>query len=181
MNALKQDINQPGAEKNITVQTSRFGEITVDSERIISMLSPFLGFPESTRFILKSHSPKSPFMWLQSLDNPQLAFVVLPASLTGLDFRPEIPRQILKELLIISDNDKDILLILTIPKNNPQEMTANLLGPVVLNSSKRLAVQVPVNGLPYRLFLIRRNTTPAGDSFPPNEHFFDSEMPAERA
>lgn len=143
MNALKkQDIDQPGAEKNITVQTSRFGEITVDRERIISMLSPFLGFPESTRFILKSHSPKSPFMWLQSLDNPQLAFVVLPASLTGLDYRPEIPRQILKELRVNADNDKDILLILTIPKNNPQEMTANLLGPIVLNSNKRLAVQV---------------------------------------
>lgn len=149
MNALKQDSEQTGAEKNITVQTSRFGEIIVDTERIISMLSPLLGFPESTRFILKSHSQKSPFMWLQSLDNPQLAFVVLPATLTGLDYRPEIPRQILKELLITADNDKDILLILTIPKNNPQEMTANLLGPIVLNSSMRLAAQVVLDPQKY--------------------------------
>jgi len=149
MNALKQDSEQTGAEKNITVQTSRFGEIIVDTERIISMLSPLLGFPESTRFILKSHSQKSPFMWLQSLDNPQLAFVVLPATLTGLDYRPEIPRQILKELLITADNDKDILLILTIPKNNPQEMTANLLGPIVLNSSRRLAAQVVLDPQKY--------------------------------
>jgi len=149
MNALKKDSEQTGAEKNITVQTSRFGEIIVDSERIISMLSPFLGFPESTRFILKAHSQKSPFMWLQSLDNPHLAFVVLPAALTGLDYRPEIPRQILKELLIAADNDKDILLILTIPKNNPQEMTANLLGPIVLNSSKRLAAQVVLDPQKY--------------------------------
>jgi flagellar assembly factor FliW len=149
MNVLKQDTDQTEAEKNITVQTSRFGEIIVDKERIISLLTPFLGFPESTRFILKAHSPKSPFMWLQSLDNPQLAFVVLPAALTGLDFRPEIPRQILKELLITADNDKDILLILTIPKNNPQEMTANLLGPIVLNSRKKLAVQVVLDPQKY--------------------------------
>ncbi|MBU4263687.1 MAG: flagellar assembly protein FliW [Proteobacteria bacterium] len=149
MNVLKQDIYQSEAEKNITVQTSRFGEIIVDKERIISLLSPFLGFPESTRFILKSHSPKSPFMWLQSLDNPQLAFVVLPAALAGLDYQPEIPRQILKELLITADSDKDILLILTIPKNNPQEMTANLLGPIVLNSSKRLAVQAVLDPQKY--------------------------------
>ena len=118
MSALKQDIGQTEAEKNITVQTSRFGEIVVDKERIISLVNPFLGFPESTRFILKSHSPKSPFMWLQSLDNPQLAFVVLPASFTGLDYGPEIPRSLLKE-----------------PSANP-------LGPIVLNSGKRLAVQV---------------------------------------
>ncbi|MBU0909776.1 MAG: flagellar assembly protein FliW [Proteobacteria bacterium] len=149
MNVLKQDIEQSGAEKNITVQTSRFGEISVDKERIISLLSPFLGFPESTRFILKSHSTKSPFMWLQSLDNPQLAFVVLPAALTGLDYQPEIPRQILKELLITADSDKDILLILTVPKNNPKEMTANLLGPIVLNSSKRLAVQAVLDPQKY--------------------------------
>ena len=150
MNALKQDSEQTGAEKNITVQTSRFGEISVDRERIISLLSPILGFPESSRFILKAHSPKSPFMWLQSLDNPQLAFVVLPAALTGLDYQPEIPRQILKELLITSDkDDRDILLILTIPKNKPQEMTANLLGPIVLNSSKRLAVQVVLDPQKY--------------------------------
>ncbi|MFZ5771392.1 MAG: flagellar assembly protein FliW [Thermodesulfobacteriota bacterium] len=149
MNALKQHMDQPGADKNITVQTSRFGEITVDRERIISLLSPILGFPESTRFILKAHSPKSPFMWLQSLDNPQLAFVVLPAGLTGLDYRPEIPRQILKELLITSDSDRDILLILTIPKNKPQEMTANLLGPLVLNPGKRLAVQVVLDPQKY--------------------------------
>ncbi|RJX28113.1 MAG: hypothetical protein C4531_12615 [Desulfurivibrio sp.] len=142
-------MDQPGADKNITVQTSRFGEITVDKERIISLLSPILGFPESTRFILKAHSPKSPFMWLQSLDNPQLAFVVLPAGLTGLDYRPEIPRQILKELLITSDSDRDILLILTIPKNKPQEMTANLLGPLVLNPGKRLAVQVVLDPQKY--------------------------------
>jgi flagellar assembly factor FliW len=149
MNVLAQDIGQPGVDKDIRVQTSRFGEITVDRERIIFMLSPFLGFPESTRFILKSHSPQSPFMWLQSLDNPQLAFVVLPASFTGLDYRPEIPRQILKELLITSESERDILLILTIPKNNPQEMTANLLGPVILNSSRRLAVQVVLDPKKY--------------------------------
>ena len=140
MNVLKEDIDQSRTETTMTVQTSRFGEITVDSERVISLLSPFLGFPESTRFILKSHGPKSPFMWLQSLDNPQLAFVVLPAALTGLDYRPEIPRQIGKDLMITGDSDREILLILTIPKNNPKEMTANLLGPIVLNPGKRLAV-----------------------------------------
>ncbi|MBI5557531.1 MAG: flagellar assembly protein FliW [Deltaproteobacteria bacterium] len=133
---------QPGAEQNIMVQTSRFGEISVDEKRIIRMLSPLLGFPESKRFILKSHSKKSPLMWLQSLDNPDLAFVVIPATLLNMDYQPEIPRQSLKELMITSDSDKDILLILTIPKENPLEMTANFLGPIVLNSQRKLAVQV---------------------------------------
>jgi flagellar assembly factor FliW len=149
MNALTQDMVQPEAENKIMVQTSRFGEIAVDPERIISMLSPFLGFPESKRFMLKSHGLNSPFMWLQSLDNPQLAFVVIRAALLDLRSKLEIPRSILQNLKITSDNDKDILLILTIPKNNPQEMTANLLGPIVLNTRKRLAAQVVLDPQKY--------------------------------
>ncbi len=149
MNVLAQEIGQPGTDKEIKVQTSRFGEIVVDKDRVISMLNPFFGFPESARFILKSHSPKSPFMWLQSLDNPQLAFVVLPAAFIGLDYRPEIPRQILQELFITSESEKDVLLILTIPKNNPQDMTANLLGPIILNSRRQIAVQVVLDPQKY--------------------------------
>ena len=149
MTALTQDMVQPEAEKQIMVPTSRFGEIAVDPERIIFMLSPFLGFPESKRFMLKAHSPNSPFMWLQSLDNPQLAFVVVRAELLDLRTKLAIPRPIVKNLQITSDNDQDILLILTIPKHNPREMTANLLGPIVLNTRKRLAVQVVLDPLKY--------------------------------
>ena len=149
MNALQQDMGQPAAENRIMMQTSRFGEIAVDPARVISMVSPFLGFPESMRFMLKAHGPNSPFMWLQSLDNPQLAFVVIRAALLDLRVKLEIPRQILKNLRVTSDNDKDILLILTIPKDNPREMTANLLGPIVLNSGERLAAQVVLDPQKY--------------------------------
>jgi flagellar assembly factor FliW len=148
MNALQQDAARPESEK-IMVRTSRFGEIAVDPARVISMISPFLGFPESIRFMLKSHGPNSPFMWLQSLDNPQLAFVVIRAALLDLHTKLEIPRPILRNLQITSEHDKDILLILTIPKDNPREMTANLLGPIVLNSRMRLAAQVVLDPQKY--------------------------------
>ncbi|MFZ5765861.1 MAG: flagellar assembly protein FliW [Thermodesulfobacteriota bacterium] len=143
MNAVQQEMAvQPHSEKRLLVQTSRFGEIAVDPDRVISMVSPFLGFPESHRFILRSHSQKSPFMWLQSLDNPDLAFVVIDAALLDFDYKPTIPRQIVSELELAADDERDILLILTIPKDNPRAMTANLLGPVILNTGKRLARQV---------------------------------------
>ena len=149
MNALKQDTDQGAAETVITVQTSRFGQITVDRQRIISMTSPFLGFPESSRFFLKPHSPKSPFMWFQSLENPDLAFVVIPATLLNIDYQPKISRQVSEELKLTSDKEKELLLILTIPKDKPQEMTANLLGPVVLNTRERLATQVVLDQSKY--------------------------------
>ena len=81
-------------------------------------------------------------MWLQSLDNPQLAFVVVQPELFLEDYSPVLQKFVLEELRFSKESDKEILVILTIPPGKPEEMTANLLGPVVINTSKRLAKQV---------------------------------------
>jgi len=142
------DITAP-AEKDIRIQTSRFGEITVDLDKLITMTTPFLGFPESKRFVLRPHGPKSPFMWLQSLDNPDLAFVVIQPAVLIPQYKPEMSAHLKKELQLANGNEPDLLLILTIPKNNPQAMTANLLGPVAINPEKRLAKQVLLDPVKY--------------------------------
>ncbi len=137
------------AEGEIRVQTSRFGEITVREDKLITMTTPFLGFPESKRFVLRPHGPESPFMWLQSLDNPNLAFVVIQPAVLIPQYKPEISVHVKKELQIPNGNEPDLLLILTIPKNNPQAMTANLLGPVAINPVERLAKQVLLDPVKY--------------------------------
>lgn len=150
MNALTQDLNLQATEKElISVETSRFGVIEVDPDKIITLTSPFLGFSESIRFVLRPHAADSPFMWLQSLDNPQLAFVVISPTLLQEEYKPTIPKQATNELGIQSDQEIDILLLLTIPAGNPQEMTANLLGPLVINTTKRLAKQVVLDPKKY--------------------------------
>lgn len=126
----------------ITVPTSRFGVLSVNPEKIITMTSPFLGFPDSTRFFIKPHGEESPFLWLQSLDDPKLAFVALQAALLIPQYQPEISGLSRQELQASPEQPLEILLILTIPRDNPEGMTANLLGPVAINSQKRLAKQV---------------------------------------
>lgn len=126
----------------ITVSTSRFGQLSVTPEKIITMTSPFLGFPDSKRFMIKPHGEESPFLWLQSLDEPKLAFVTIQAALLIPQYQPEISSLTRQELQGAAEQALEILLILTVPKDNPEGMTANLLGPVALNSQTRLAKQV---------------------------------------
>jgi flagellar assembly factor FliW len=128
--------------REMTVATSRFGTLTIRPENIITMASPFLGFPDSHHFILKPHGTESPFMWLQSLDEPHLAFVVTSAAILAPQYKPAIPALVRQELDATEDDPLEILLILTIPHGDPLKMTANLLGPVMINSQKRLAKQV---------------------------------------
>jgi flagellar assembly factor FliW len=145
------DTKNTATEGKIKAQTSRFGEIEVDPALIITMTSPFLGFPESTRFILRPGKEDSPFMWLQSLDDPELAFVIIQPHFLGLEYAPPIPEAVKEELKINTEKDQEILLILTIPEGKPQDMTANLLGPIIINSKDRLARQVVLDPNKYEL------------------------------
>lgn len=131
------------------VQTSRFGVLEIDETKIITMTQPFLGFPDSIRFILQPHGPESPCMWMQSLDEPGLAFVVIPPSTIHSRYRPEITGYVKSELRADESSTLDILVILTIPRDDPSAVSANLLGPVVINVNKRLARQILLDPLKY--------------------------------
>lgn len=127
---------------DIEIETSRFGRVRVERKKIITMIAPFLGFPGSKQFFLRPHGEDSPFMWLQSLDDPNLAFVVVQPGLFLNDYSPALQPFVLDELLLEKGNAPEILVILTIPAGKPRAMTANLLGPVVVNVNRRLAKQV---------------------------------------
>ncbi|OGQ98632.1 MAG: hypothetical protein A2505_07395 [Deltaproteobacteria bacterium RIFOXYD12_FULL_55_16] len=132
-------------QREITVSTSRFGELSVNPEKIITLTSPFLGFPEAKRFFIKQHGEESPFLWLQSLDDPKLAFVSMQAAVLTPQYQPEISSLTRQELQAAPEQALEVLLILTVPKGNPEGMTANLMGPVVINTEKCLAKQVLQN------------------------------------
>ncbi|MEN8258733.1 MAG: flagellar assembly protein FliW [Thermodesulfobacteriota bacterium] len=134
----------------LKVQTSRFGEIEVEADKIITMTAPFLGFPDSNRFIMRPHGDKSPFMWFQSIDDPELAFVVIPSAALIPQYTPNVPASTQDDLQT-NGSKPELLLILTIPEGKPLEMTANLLGPVVLNADKRLACQILLDPTVYEI------------------------------
>lgn len=125
-----------------TIKTSRFGSFEIEEDKIITMTTPFLGFAEERHFILLPHGPGSAFWWLQAVDNPGLAFVVIQPAIINPSYQPAIPSHLQQELQCQDEHGLEILVILTIPKGQPEAMTANLLGPVILNPMKKLAKQL---------------------------------------
>jgi flagellar assembly factor FliW len=143
-------VQKQDEEKTLIVATSRFGDIEVDRDKIITMASPFPGFPDSQRFIIRPHGKESPFFWLQSLEDPELAFVVISSTALIPDYQPKIAETTLLDLQL-KGAPPELLLILTIPHGEPKKMTANLLGPIVLNPAKRLACQALLDPSVYEL------------------------------
>ncbi len=129
-------------DEKIRVKTSRFGEVEVSAEAVITMVAPILGFPEARHYFLKRHSENSPLLWLQSLENPELAFVVIDPAYLLADYQPVVSPAILEELAIKNSSRLDVLVILTIPPGGAGEITANLMAPLVFNSESRIGAQV---------------------------------------
>lgn len=126
------------------LHTSRFGEIEIDESKVINFPHGILGFPETKRYIMLDHmnSPDIPFKWLQAIDRSDLAFVITDPRLFHQGYNPDIDEQDLRELNITGADDCGIIVIITIPQGEPEKMTANLQGPVMVNLRTREAKQV---------------------------------------
>ncbi|HPW68854.1 MAG: flagellar assembly protein FliW [Desulfomonilia bacterium] len=124
------------------ITTVRFGTIPVQEDKVIVFPKGILGFPHDTRYILFPHGEGSPFYWLQSVDDGAVAFVVMNPQLVQDDYTVAAGEGVLKELQADGISDLEVMCIVTIPPASPEKMTINLLGPIVINVSRCLAVQI---------------------------------------
>lgn len=118
----------------VKFNTTRFGELSVAEDRVINFPGGILGFPDGKRFIILDYEGEVPFKWLQSVDDPALAFLVVAPNLIKPDYSLCLKRGETADLGECNDEDLAILTILTVPEDNPGGMTANLRGPLVINS-----------------------------------------------
>ncbi len=130
--------------------TTRFAEIEISEETIISFPNGVLGFPDSTNYVLINTDDNSPLKWLQSLDDPALAFVVTNPNLFKPDYIIDAYRKDLKDINVQEAEDVLILVIVTVP-NDPSKMTANLKGPILINTQNRMAKQLVIDNNEYEI------------------------------
>ncbi len=124
------------------IETLRFGKIPVQEEKVITFPKGILGFARNKKYILFPHSEGSPFYWLQSIEDGDLAFVVMNPQLVKPDYSVDVEENQLKDLSVGQSSDLEVMCIVTIPRSNPDKMTINLLGPIIINSQNRCAAQI---------------------------------------
>ena len=112
-----------------------FGKIEIDDNKIITIPNGLLGFEKYTRYVIAYDSDKESkngIMWLQCVDEPELAFPVMDPMFIIKDYRPEIG-------IFESDEELYVLSVLTVP-SDLTKMTINLKAPIVINISTRLSI-----------------------------------------
>ena len=121
------------------IQTSRFGRMNVEDERIMTFPNGLLGFPSFNRYALIQTGQENYFFWLQSVDEPSLAFVVTDPTIFFKDYQVPVREETAQELQL---TDAAHLQVFVICNRVGEWLTGNLLGPIVVNAANRQAVQV---------------------------------------
>jgi flagellar assembly factor FliW len=120
------------------VKTTRFGTVTIADDRVITFPKGLLGFSSQCRYCLLEPSEDACFFWLQSLDDPALAFVVTDPSFFVPDFSVPIRPDQMSELGLASLADAQVFVIVN---KVDQTLTGNLQGPLVINTITRVGEQ----------------------------------------
>src|SRR5258708_2899804 len=117
-------------------QTQHFGPVEYDEGMVVHFGEGIPAFPDQTRFVLIEPPPMVPLIYLQSLGDPGLCFLTLPAACLETAYRLSIPGEELADLGARGEEgDLLVLAILTIPEEGSP--TANLAAPVVIHRQTR--------------------------------------------
>ncbi|MCB0353436.1 MAG: flagellar assembly protein FliW [Bdellovibrionales bacterium] len=125
-------------EEMMTVKSSRFGEFEVARSTIITLPTGLIGFSQGQQFIMLEHKP--PFSWLQSVDNENLAFVVVDGYEFGDQYQVEAPFG--DATIDLQEGDEFAILVIVTVRSDPKDTTANLKAPIFVNLKNRKGIQV---------------------------------------
>ena len=136
------------------VQDTRFGTLNVEEEELITLDGGLMGFPKSVRYIMFPYSDDSSFFWLQSVGEPEIAFIVINPFDFFNDLVFEVSDDDAASISLERGEDVEIFTLVTIPDGSPEEMRTNLAGPVVVNVNNRQGRQILVKEFSPRQALI---------------------------
>jgi len=129
----------------IKFKSTRFGDVEVPAESVIEICGGLIGFPNFTRFVILEYT--EPFSWLHSVDNQDLAFVVVNAAEFGEHYSFPLPYG--DRDIQLEENDEVAILSLVSVRPDPTLTTVNLKAPVVVNTKNRRGRQVVLDDARY--------------------------------
>jgi flagellar assembly factor FliW len=121
------------------LESERLGPIEVDESDLLELPDGLLGFESASRFVLVPADDVGAYTWLHSVDDPGLAFLTVIPAFFFPEYAPDVPDDDVAALDLTDLGDAQVYCLVTI---SGDEVTANLLGPVVVNVANRTGRQV---------------------------------------
>jgi flagellar assembly factor FliW len=128
----------------------------IPDDPIISFPLALTGFPALTEFRLFEPAGAYPLKFLQSTTAPEVSFACMDAASVKLDYEVPLSPEDAAALALLAPEEAMVLTLVVVPKENPRRMTANLAGPLVVNTrtlqGRQIALDSRVFPLQYPVF-----------------------------
>lgn len=123
------------------LQSELLGPLSVPEDAVIAFPAGLFGFPDCRGFALLPANREGMF-WLQSVEHPALAFVLIDPFPLFPDYAAEVGPSDMAELGAGDGSEVAVLAIVTLPASRSEQPTANLQGPIALSLKSRLGKQL---------------------------------------
>jgi flagellar assembly factor FliW len=123
------------------IESTNFGVIKFEEEDVVELPEGVLGFSHLTRFLLIESEDYEPFRFLQSIDEPFICFTLIDPLLVDQTYRLELKSEDQRKLHLESQDEGIVYSVVTLAEN-PQDATANLYAPLVINTSNMRGSQI---------------------------------------
>lgn len=130
------------------IQTKYHGEIEIEEKAIVQFEEGIPSFDDEREFVILPFAEESPFHILQSIKSPSLGFVIASPFDFFEDYTVKLSDSTIGKLQIQSESEVVIFTILTI-RDPFHETTANLRGPIVINTKEQVGKQIILNDETY--------------------------------
>ena len=141
---------------------TRLGRQVADLDRVIHFPRGIIGFEERKDFILLQIKPETPFLVLQSMDDPALGLLVADPYVFLPEYTIKVGDAEQKILKITEREQLAVLVTVAIPPGKPEQTVISLTGPILINHAARIGLQAPQTEMrePTKMYLNTVDLTP---------------------
>lgn len=126
---------------------TRFGEVEYNPEEVLHFPQGLVGFESLRNFIVMPNKKEGPLFWIQSVDDPDVAFILTDPTNFFLDYTIQPSKEEQQVLGIQKESDCYVLSVVTVTPS--KEITLNLAAPILFSSENNRAIQVILENSPY--------------------------------
>jgi flagellar assembly factor FliW len=135
-------VNAPAPSAVKTIDLPRFGPCTYNEDDLFVFPWGLPGFEELRTFIVVQLETQDQILWLQSLEDPNIALPLGDPWSFFPDYEPQMPA-FARISLDLQDAENFMILAVMVGTNGGPTFM-NLMAPVVLNLKNRIGRQVPL-------------------------------------
>ena len=133
------------------IDTLRFGRLAVNEQKLLNFRHGLPGLEDCREFAILQFTESAPLHWLQSTEKPEICLPIINTFAICPDYTFDISDEDVEELALEDPEDVYVVSVVLIPETNIEQMTANLVAPIIINHRSCAAKQIIVSSGEYNV------------------------------